>query len=59
MKVFDFSLVFNSVDECVSASGAAMMYLHNLFSIPDLASDGKDGRSTWDETIAFLQGQKR
>ena len=59
MRVFGFSLVFNSVDECVSASGAAMMCLHNLFSVPELTSDGQNGKFMWEETIAFLQGQKQ
>ena len=59
MKVFGFTLVFNSVDECVSASGAAMMCLHNLFSVPELTNEKQDGKFMWEETIAFLQGQKR
>ena len=59
MDVFGFTLVFNSVDECVSASGAAMMCLHNLFSVPELSSSGQDGKFMWEETIAFLQGQKK
>ena len=58
MEVFGFNLVFNSVDECVSAKGAAMMCLHNLFSVPELTSAGQDGKFMWEETIAFLQGQK-
>ena len=59
MKVFGFSLVFNAVDECVSAKGAAMMCLHNLFSVPDLTTAGQNGKFMWEETIAFLQGQKQ
>ena len=59
MRVFGFKLVFNSVDECVSASGAAMMCLHNLFSVPELSAEGQDGKFMWEETIAFLQGQKQ
>ena len=59
MKVFGFTLVFNSVDECVSASGAAMMCLHNLFSVPELTNERQDGKFMWEETIAFVQGQKQ
>ena len=59
MKVFGFTLVFNSVDECVSASGAAMMCLHNLFGVPELSGERQDGKFMWEETIAFVQGQKQ
>ncbi|MBQ5391010.1 MAG: ROK family transcriptional regulator [Spirochaetales bacterium] len=51
-------MVFDSQDECVSASGAAMMCLHNLFSVPLLEDAEKDDTFTWQKTIDFLQGQK-
>ena len=52
-------MVFDSQDECVSASGAAMMCLHNLFSVPLLEDAEKDDTFTWQKTIDFLQGQKQ
>ena len=52
-------MVFDSQDECVSASGAAMMCLHNLFSVPLLEDAEKEGTFTWQKTIDFLQGQKQ
>lgn len=52
-------MVFDSQDECVSASGAAMMCLHNLFSVPLLEDAEKDDTFTWQKTIDFLQRQKQ
>lgn len=52
------SMVFDSQDECISASGAAMMCLHNLFGVPSLEDSGGEGSFTWQQTIEFLQGQK-
>lgn len=52
-------MVFDSQDECVSASGAAMMCLHNLFSVPLLEDSEKDDTFTWQKTIDFLQRQKQ
>lgn len=52
-------MVFDSQDECVSASGAAMMCLHNLFSVPLLEDAEKKGTLTWQQTIDFLQRQKQ
>ncbi|MBQ2049421.1 MAG: ROK family transcriptional regulator [Spirochaetales bacterium] len=51
------TIVFDSQDECISASGAAMMCLHNLFSVPSLEEADKDGMPTWQQTIEFLQRQ--
>ena len=51
-------LVFDSQDECISASGAAMMCLHNLFAVPSLEESGRDDMFTWQQTIEFLKGQK-
>lgn len=53
------SMVFDSQDECISASGAAMMCLHNLFGVPSLEDSGWEGSFTWQQTIEFLQGQKQ
>lgn len=50
------SYIFDSLDECVSARGAAMMCLQNLFSIPDLRTSGKESES-WEKTVAFLKSQ--
>lgn len=52
------SMVFDSQDECISASGAAMMCLHNLFGVPSLEDSGWKGSFSWQQTIEFLQGQK-
>ncbi|MBQ5365572.1 MAG: hypothetical protein IIU49_05845, partial [Spirochaetales bacterium] len=51
------TIVFDSQDECISASGAAMMCLHNLFSVPSLEEADKGGMPTWQQTIEFLQRQ--
>lgn len=51
------TMVFDSQDECISASGAAMMCLHNLFSVPSLEESDKAGMPTWQQTIEFLQKQ--
>ena len=52
------SLVFDSQDECISASGAAMMCLHTLFGVPSLEDSEWNGALSWQQTIEFLQGQK-
>ena len=52
------SLVFDSQDECISASGAAMMCLHTLFGVPSLEDSEWNGAFSWQQTIEFLQGQK-
>jgi predicted NBD/HSP70 family sugar kinase len=59
LKEYRFDIVFDSQDECVSASGAAMMCLHNLFSVPELASSDQSWRLTWDKTIETLQNQMK
>ncbi len=59
LKEFGCSIVFDSQDECVSAIGAAMMCLHNLFSVPDLDSADEDWRLNWIDTIEILQKQKQ
>lgn len=59
LNEYKCSMVFDSQDECVSAIGAAMMCLHNLFSVPDLDSAGQDWRLNWIETIDTLQKQKQ
>lgn len=57
LKKTNCELVFNSRDEAVSAKGAAVMYLHNLYAIPDLEKDNPDKRS-WDEIIEFSLKQR-
>ena len=52
------TLVFESQDESVSAKGAALMYLHELYSVPGLEDDFTERRS-WSEVVEFLQDQKR
>ena len=59
LKEYNCSMVFDSQDECVSAIGAAMMCLHNLFSVPDLDSADQDWQLNWIETIDILQRQKK
>ena len=50
-------LVFNAEDEAVSAKGAALMYLHELYSIPDLEGDNSE-RWSWDEVMEFSHRQR-
>ena len=50
------SLVFETQDESVSAKGAALMYLHELYSVPGLEDDFSERRS-WCEVVEFLQDQ--
>ncbi len=57
LKEYQCGMVFDSQDECVSAMGAAMMCLHNLFSVPDLDSADQDWRLNWTETIDTLKKQ--
>lgn len=57
LKRTDCELVFNAEDEGVSAKGAALMYLHDLYSVPDLEADNS-GKWSWDEVMAFSQKQK-
>ena len=52
-------VLFDSNDECVSASGAAMMCLHNLFSVPDLKDPEVRERLTWERIIALSRAQRR
>lgn len=52
-------VLFDSNDECVSASGAAMMCLHNLFSVPDLKDPEVRERLTWERIIALSKAQRR
>lgn len=59
MREYGCSMVFDSQDECVSAIGAAMMCLHNLFSVPDLDSADQDWQLNWIDTIEILQKQKQ
>ncbi|MBR2282150.1 MAG: ROK family transcriptional regulator [Spirochaetales bacterium] len=58
LREYRCDIVFDSHDECVSASGAAMMCLHNLFSVPDLDSSDQSWRLTWDKTIETLHNQR-
>ena len=58
LKEYQCSMVFDSQDECVSAIGAAMMCLHNLFSVPDLDSADQNWRLNWTDTIDSLKKQK-
>lgn len=51
-------VLFDSNDECVSASGAAMMCLHNLFSVPDLKDPSVGERLTWEDKIALSKGKR-
>ncbi len=50
-------LVFNSEDEAVSAKGAALMYLHDLYSIPELEGENSD-KWSWDDVIDFSLKQR-
>ncbi len=56
---YGVDVLFDSSDECVSASGAAMMCLHNLFSVPDLKEENLSERMTWEEVIALSKKQRR
>ena len=56
MDEYGCQMIFDAQDECVSASGAAMMFLHNLFSVPDLGDQSRN--LTWNETIALLRQQR-
>jgi len=58
LDIYGCEMVFDSDDECVSASGAAMMCLHNLFSVPELDSANQDWRLTWDRTIETTRKQR-
>ena len=58
IRQYNCYLVFDSQDECISASGAAMMCLHTLFGVPSLEDSGWKGAFSWQQTIEFLQGQK-
>lgn len=49
-------LLFDANDECISAKGAAIMYLHYLFSVPDLESSNSEWMG-WDELIEFSKAQ--
>lgn len=51
------SLIFETQDESVSAKGAALMYLHELYSIPDL-EEGFSERKCWSEVVEFLEDQR-
>ena len=51
------NLVLESQDESVSAKGAALMYLHELYSVPGLEDDFSE-RKSWCELVEFLQDQK-
>ncbi len=51
-------VLFDSNDECVSASGAAMMCLHNLFSVPDLKDSDMSEKLTWEKIIALSKQQR-
>ena len=51
------SLIFETQDESVSAKGAALMYLHELYSIPDL-EEGFSERKSWREVVEFLEDQR-
>ena len=51
------SLVFETQDESVSAKGAALMYLHELYSVPGLEEDFSE-RKSWNEVVEFLEDQR-
>ena len=51
------SLIFETQDESVSAKGAALMYLHEFYSIPDL-EEGFSERKSWREVVEFLEDQR-
>lgn len=57
-KEYGIEVLFDSSDECVSASGAAMMCLHNLFSVPDLKEENLNERMTWEKVIALSKQQR-
>ena len=50
------TLIIESSDESVSAKGAALMYLHNLYSVPGLEDDPND-RKSWCDIVEFVQMQ--
>ncbi len=58
LKKTNCDLLFNSGDELVSAKGAALMYLHDLYSIPDLENNSNE-KWSWDEVMEFSQKQRR
>lgn len=49
-------LLFQSQDEYVSAKGAALKYLHQLYSIPELEDDTPD-RWTWYDIFDYREKQ--
>ena len=51
------NLMFESRDESVSAKGAALMYLHDLYSVPGLEDDFTE-RKSWCEIVELLEEQK-
>ena len=51
------SLIFETNDESVSAKGAALMYLNQLYSVPALEEDYSD-RQSWSEIVELLQEQR-
>lgn len=53
----DTELVFDATDECISAKGSAIMFLHYLFSVPELDSENGEWMS-WDELIDFSKSQR-
>lgn len=50
-------LLFQSQDEYVSAKGAALKYLHELYSIPELEKESPD-RWTWYDIFEYLEKQQ-
>ena len=51
------SLIFETNDESVSAKGAALMYLNQLYSVPALEEDYSE-RQSWSEIVELLQDQR-
>ena len=57
LKKNNGDLLLNSTDEMVSAKGAALMYLHDLYSIPELEKDDRE-KLSWDEVMEFSQKER-
>lgn len=54
LKTSDCKIVFDTEDECISATGATMMCLFKFFSVPELGSEDS-GRLSWKELVAYSQ----
>jgi predicted NBD/HSP70 family sugar kinase len=58
LRKIECRLVFAAEDEAVVAKGAAMMFLHKLYSIPELSELEERTRFNWDEVIAIARRGK-